>query len=148
MTWTADYAYYAVGRGQLDLASSTALYMGLYLAGSGLSGAGQPSATDRSQNTNLLECNYSGYALANITGVTLTLDTTAHTARWKFSPVVFTNLGTSVGTQVAGAWIQLYASTSTGHILAAFDTSPLFPFSGGGDKVIVAPLTGAIRVRG
>jgi hypothetical protein len=148
VTWTADFAYYALGRGQLDLASSTSLYMGLYLVGSGLSGSGQPSASDRSQNTNISECNYANYALTNITGVTLTLDTTAHTARWKFSPVTFTNLGTSVGTQVGGAWIQLHASTTTGHILAAFDTSPLFPFSGGGDKVIVPPVTGAIRLRG
>ncbi len=148
MTYTMDIAYSLLGRGQLDLASSTALYMGLYLVGSGLSGSGQPSASDRSQVTSLNECNYANYSLQNITGVSLTLDTTAHTARWKFSPVTYTNLGTSVGTQVGGAWIQLYASTSTGRILAVFDTSPLFPFSGGGDKVIVPPTGGAIRLRG
>lgn len=143
-----DYAYDAVARAKIDWASSTSLYMGLFLDGSGLAGSGQPTASDRSQVTNLSECNYANYALQNITGCSITLDTTAHTARWRFNAVTFTNLGTSVGTQVAGAWIQLYASTSTGHILAVFDTRPLFPFSGGGDKVITAPSGGAIRLEG
>ena len=147
MSYTLDITHSIVARGQLDYASSTALYIGLALEGTSLA-TGNYSASDRSQIPNLNECNYGNYTLKNLTGVSVSLDTTAHEARFRFDPVVWTNLGTSVATPVVGAWIQLHASTTTGRVLHYFDTAPLFPFRGGGDRVIVAPQTGAVRFKG
>lgn len=149
MSYTFDLLYDMVARGQIDYASSTGFYMGLVLDGTSLAASGQPSATGRGGITNLQECNFTNYARVNISGVTLTLDTTAHEERWTFSPVTFTALG-SATTEVVGAFIQYTSgSGSTVKILHYFDTKPLFPFTANGnDKVITSPTAGAVRFSG
>lgn len=147
VSYTFDVAYDLLGNALLNYAGSTSIYLGLALDGTALAGSGQPSASDLAAITNLNECNYSGYSRHKISGLALVLDTTAHLDRWTFSPVTFTGLGSSVAAQVVGAFIYT-GSSSTGKPLHWFDTSPLFPFSGGGDKVITAPPLGAVRISG
>lgn len=145
MSYTFDDTFDVAGTSNWKPQSATNFWMGLVLEGSGLAGTGQPSATNLTLVTNLTECNYSNYARQKLTGVSLTLDTTAHASRWKFDPVQFLSLGTST-TPVVGAFIY-QGTSSTGRPRHYFDTSPLFPLYGG-SRVIVPPVTGAVRIRG
>jgi hypothetical protein len=147
MSYTFDDTYEVAGTSNWKPQSATNFWMGLVLDGSGLAASGQPSATNLNLVTNLNECNYSNYARKQLTGVSLTGDTTAHWAKWRFDPVTFSNLGSSIATEVVGAFIY-QGTSSTGRPRHYFDTSPLFPFSGGGDKVIVSPTLGAVRISG
>lgn len=131
---------------ELKYATSTNIWMLLFLEGSSLTASGQPSATGLDAITTLNECNYSNYSRQRLTGLSYTYDSTARVGRWKFDPVTYPTLGTST-TPVVGALIY-QGTSSTGKPLHVFDTRPLFPFYGGGDKVIVAPTGGAVRVEG
>lgn len=148
MSYTFDNAIEKIGKGEINLATTTGLYLGLALVGSSLTGTGQPSATALSAVTSLQECNYANYTMKNLTGLTYAVDTTAHQAKLTFAPLVYTALGSSVATQVAGAWVQWGSSTTTGRPLWWFDNAPLFPFSGGRDVVIASLSGGTVKLYG
>ncbi len=146
VSYTFDICYDLLAKAQLALSSGT-LYMGLAMDGTSLAASGQPSASDLSAITNLNECNYAGYSRKLVTGLSLNLDTTAHMDRWTFTPVQFPGLGSSISTPVVGAFLYM-GNTSTGKPISWYDTSPLFPFYGGNDKVIGSPPLGAVRISG
>ena len=147
MSYTCISAPEKLGRAEIDLATTTGFYLGLVLEGSALSGTGQPSATAMSAVTNLQECNYANYVKMNLTGLSLTIDSTAIEARFKFTPVVWTALGDS-STPVVGCFIQWGSSTTTGRPLWYFDNSPTFPLHGGRDVAIGSLSGGTVRLYG
>ena len=147
MSYTCDNALEKIGKGEINLATTTGLWMRLFMEGSGLSGTGQPSATALSQVSSFSECNLSGYVKKNITGLTYSVDTTAHQGKLTFAPITYTALGSATA-QVAGAVIAWGSSTTTGRPLFVFDNSPLFPFSGGRDVVIAALSGGSVKLYG
>ena len=147
MSYTFDNMLEKQGKGEINLATTTGLWLRLVMEGSGLTGTGQPSATAFSAVTTLSECNLSGYVKKNLTGLVYAVDTTAHQAKLTFSPVTYTALGSATA-QVAGAVVAWGSSTTTGRPLLYFDNSPLFPFSGGRDVVIGALSGGSVKLYG
>lgn len=145
MSYPFDPAIQLVGRGSLDLGSATDLWLGLAMEGTSLAGAGEGTATNLTNISYLNECNYSGYARQQITGNTLTYDTTGHEYKLTMTAIQFTSLASSTSPPVVGAWIHK-GTSSTGQPLFWFDTKPLFPFSGGGMRAILSPNSGMVRI--
>ena len=145
MSYPFDGSIQLVGRGSLDLGSATDLWFGLAMEGTSLAGAGEGTATNLTGISYLNECNYGGYARVQVTGNTLTYDTTGHEFKMTFNPIQWASLTSSTSPAVVGAWMYK-GTSSTGQPLFWFDTKPLFPFSGGGMRVLLAPNTGAVRI--
>lgn len=145
MSYPCDNLIEKLGKGEINLATTTGLYLGLAMAGTGFQSTAARGATALNQVASVNECNYANYAMKNLSGLSWSVDTSAHQGRLTFSPLTYTALG-SATTQVVGAWIQWGSSTTTGRPLFWFDNAPLFPFSGGRDVVIAAQSGGSVKL--
>lgn len=145
MSYTCDNLLEKLGKAEINLATTTGLYLGFAMRGTGFQSTAAQGATALSQVASLNECNFANYAMKNLTGLSWSVDTTAHQGKLTFSPLTYTALGSSTN-QVVCAWIQWGSSTTTGRPLWVFDNAPLFPFSGGRDVVIASLTAGSVKL--
>lgn len=103
---------------------------------------GEPSAAHLSSFSNILECDWSGYARKQVTGRDVAIDTTSvpHVAQITHDPIGWEGLIT--GDDVVGAiWFIEGASEALRIPLLFFDGGPTFPITPSGGSVWLLPDT-------